>query len=96
MKNMVSIHVNSEKTDCRTMCLVNVVNVSAREMMEVNEPDMETSVNEEKILFQNEKKNSQIKGVISWGDREYDIDEFRSLLLKGPVDIIEEGRDEPR
>ena len=92
MKNMVAIHANSEKMDCRTMCLVNVVNVSACEMMEVNEPGMETCGNDEKILFQDEKKNVRIKGVISWGDREYDIDEFRSLLLKGPADTIKEGR----
>ena len=94
MKNIASIHINSEKTDCRTMCLVNVVNVSAREMIEVNESGIETSVSKERIPLKNEKKNDRIRGVISWGDREYDIDEFRSLLLKGPVDIMEEGRDE--
>ena len=71
------------------MCLVNVVNVSAREMIEVNESGIETSVSKERIPLKNEKKNDRIRGVISWGDREYDIDEFRSLLLKKPVDIME-------
>ena len=88
-KNTASIHINSEKIDCRTMSPVNVVNVSTRKMIEVNESGMETSGIEEKIPFQNEKKNDRIRGVISWGDREYDIDEFQSLLLKKPVDIME-------
>ena len=69
--------------------------VSVHEMIEVNESGVETSGYMEKTPFQNEMKNDRIKGVISWGDREYDIDEFRSLLLKGPVDIIEEDRYEP-
>jgi len=89
MKNIASIQIYSEKIDCRTICLVNVVNVSAREMIEVNESGIETSGIEEKIPLQNEKKNDRIRGVIFWGDREYDIDEFRSLLLKKPVDIME-------
>jgi len=34
------------------------------------------------------EKIEQTRGVISWGDREYNIDEFRALLLKKPVDTV--------
>lgn len=89
MKNMTSFQINSEKTDCRTMCQVNFVNASGHEMTEENDFGMDTSSIDPKIPLRNEKKNDRIRSLISWGDREYEIDEFRSLLLKGPIDSIE-------
>lgn len=62
----------------------------------MNESVMETSGNDKKIHFQNEKKNDRIKNVISWGDCEYGIDEFRFLVLKKPVDLKVEDRDDTR
>ncbi len=40
-----------------------------------------------------EIKNSQRRGVIAWGDREYGLEEFRSLMLKTPGDSTGEGHD---
>lgn len=37
-----------------------------------------------------EEKCWQRRGVITWGDREYEIDEFRSLVLSVPHDKNEE------
>ena len=42
---------------------------------------------------QNEDKNGSMSGVISWGDREYEVDEFRSLLMAKPEDNPGEYRD---
>jgi hypothetical protein len=40
-----------------------------------------------------ETKNSLTRVVISWGDREYGVEEFRSLLLKEPEIVTGDGRD---
>jgi len=39
------------------------------------------------ISARKETKNRPERAVIHWGDREYDIDEFRALLLKSPGDV---------
>jgi len=81
---------------CRTVWLVNGVNGSDREMIEVTESGMQTRGNNEKKPFQNERENGRPKRVVAWGGREYEADEFRSMLLKEPVDASEEGRDDAR
>ncbi len=45
---------------------------------------------EGKIPGTYEGMNCQTSGVIAWGDRNYGIDEFRSLVLAASDDTIEQ------
>jgi len=57
---------------------------SASEVNEVNALFMETTGSREKLHYHNGEQNSQVRGVISWRDREYDIDKFRSMIKDEP------------
>jgi hypothetical protein len=49
--------------------------------------------NQEEMSARKEAKDSQMRMVITWGDKEYEIDEFRSMVFGNPEDTLEVGRD---
>ena len=50
-------------------------------MNEVKGTDRNKFDNMEDMAGKYDDNNSKIRGVISWGEREYEVDEFRSLLM---------------
>jgi len=48
---------------------------------EVKGTDRNKFDNMEDMAGKYDDNNSKIRGVISWGEREYEVDEFRSLLM---------------
>ena len=67
---------------------------STREVNEVNE--VNGFGNNGELPTREKTTTGGTSGLIAWGDRNYDIDEFRSLVLKKPGDIMEESRDGTR
>jgi len=57
---------------------------SAPEVNEVNALFMETTGSREKLPSHYGEKKRKVRGVISWRDLEYDIDEFRSMIQDEP------------
>lgn len=76
--------------DRRTISLVNVVNVSNHEVGKVDGFCMEIAGNKGKMPAQNDERNGPIRGVVSWGDCEYTIDEFQSLIQTEPNEKMKE------
>lgn len=56
--------------------------ISAREVNEVKNSGINGFGNDGKVPDQILEKIEQTRGVIRWGDREYDVDEFRLLVQK--------------
>lgn len=62
----------------------------------MKKPGMNGFGNNGKVPDQILEKIEQTRGVIRWGDREYDVDEFRSLLMVKTGYSMEAVRDGTR
>lgn len=48
---------------------------------------------DEKTAPKKETDRSQSNGVIAWGDTQYEIEKFRSLVFNSTGDFMKEGHD---